>query len=158
MAYYDSIAPSYDSLHKEEQIRKLAIIRENLLIQKRDKLLDVGCGTGFSLQFFKCNCIGIEPSQEMAQQNKNLDKIIIGCAESLPFPDDFFDLVISITAIHNFADIEKGLREMKRVGKDRFAFSVLKKSRQLKRIKRLIQEIYPIKKTIDEKHDLIFLT
>src|SRR3989338_825386 len=105
MDYYSATAKGYDELHREEQLNKLRIIKENIDINKTDKLLDVGCGTGFSLNFFNCQCTGIEPSEEMAQDNK---KIIIGKAENLPFPDNSFDIVISVTAIHNFDNIEHG--------------------------------------------------
>ncbi len=152
MTYYDEIANGYDELHKEEQLKKLKIIKDNLEINKFDKLLDVGCGTGFSLDYFDCNCIGIDPSK-MSKDSR----IIKGKAESLPFKDNEFDIVISVTAIHNFDDIEQGLKEMKRVGKDKFAFSVLKKSKSFNKIKKLIYNLFKIKKEIEEEKDVIFL-
>ena len=154
MSYYSSIAKGYDNLHKEEQLKKLKIIKENLGIRKTDKLLDVGCGTGFSLDFFGCDCTGIEPSIEMAGNNK---KIMMGKSEELPFANNSFDIVISVTAIHNFDDVKKGLEEMKRVGKEKFAFSVLKKAKSFETIKKTIHDLFTINKQIEEEKDIIFI-
>ena len=43
----------------------------------------------------------------------------VGNAINLPWPDDTFDLVISITTLHNLHayDLDLALREMERVGK-----------------------------------------
>lgn len=153
MTYYDSIAPGYNELHKEEQLNKLKIIKDNLEINKSDKLLDVGCGTGFSLDYFDCDFTGLEPNKKMAGNNK---KIIIGKADNLPFENNSFDIVISVTAIHNFDNIEKGLKEIKRVGKNKFAFSVLKKSKSFEKIKKLIYQLFNVKKEIEEQKDFIF--
>ena len=155
MTYYNDIALGYDELHKEEQLKKLRIIKENLEIKPTDKLLDVGCGTGFSLEYFDCDCQGIEPSKEMV---KNNEKIIIGKAENLPFEDNSFDIVISVTAIHNFDDIEQGLKEIKRVGKNKFAFSILRKAKSFEKIKKLLYEMFDIKKEIEEEKDIIFIS
>ncbi|MFH1505696.1 MAG: methyltransferase domain-containing protein [archaeon] len=154
MSYYDSIADGYDNLHKEEQLKKLDIIRVNLPIEKGDALLDVGCGTGFSHDVLECNWTGLDPSKKLLDKAKG--RVVLGKAEAMPFPDKSFDVVISVTAIHNFEDVEKGLREMKRVGDKRFAFGVLKKSDKFASIKKLIEEMFDIKKTIEEEKDLIF--
>ena len=47
---YNHIAKSYNELHKEEQIKKLDIIKKNIKIIS--PLLDVGCGTGISTNYF----------------------------------------------------------------------------------------------------------
>ena len=158
MYYYDTIAYGYNELHKEEQIKKLKIIKNNLEIKKTDKLLDVGCGTGFSFDYFDCECYGIDSSRELLKHCKDKDaKLILSKAEQLPFSDNFFDVVISITAIHNFNNIEKALKEMKRVGKKNFAFSVLKESKNFKKIEKLIKKFFKIKKQIEEEKDVIFI-
>ena len=46
---------------------------------------------------------------------------------------------------------------MKRVGKNKFAFSVLKKSEKLDKIKKLIEKIFTIKHEIEEEKDIIFI-
>lgn len=143
MNYYDEIAKSYNELHKEEQLNKIKIVFDLDLIKPTDNVLDVGCGTGFSLDFFECkNIIGIDPSEKLISQYKGKNKIILGEAENLPFKDNEFDVVISFTAIQNFQDIEKGLREIKRVGKNKFALTFLKRSMKAEFIEKLIRKIF----------------
>ncbi|MGE0793321.1 MAG: class I SAM-dependent methyltransferase [Candidatus Woesearchaeota archaeon] len=160
MNYYNEIAQSYDELHKEEQLNKLQIIFDLDLVKPNDKLLDVGCGTGFSLDYFECKeAVGIDPAKKLIQQYKGKNKIIQGFAENLPFQNNEFDIVISFTAIQNFNDIEKGLNEIKRVGKNKFVLTFLKQSMKAKLIEDLIRKVFSdfnIEK-IDEKKDFIFI-
>jgi ubiquinone/menaquinone biosynthesis C-methylase UbiE len=155
MEYYDKIADGYDELHKEEQLKKARIIKDSLDIKKTDYLLDVGTGTGFALELFDCRKVGIDPSPKLLKKART--PVIKGKAESLPFPDKIFDIVISITAIHHFDDIEKGLKEMKRVAKDKVAFSLLKKSKKFEDIKKLIKKNFKIEKEINEGKDLVMV-
>jgi len=153
MEYYDSISKGYSELHGEEQRKKIAIIKKYLKIKKSDKLLDVGCGTGLSSDF-DCEVYGLEPSKKLLDQARLKNKVRAK-AEDIPFPDNFFDIVISITAIHNFEDIEKGIREMKRVGKQRFVFSLLKRSPKIDEIRKIIKGNFKITKEIEEDKDII---
>lgn len=155
---YDHISKGYDKLYKEEQQKKLRLIKEKLKelkikISKDDKLLDVGCGTGISSDF-ECDVTGIDPSKELLN-HANI-KAIKGIAEDLPFEDNSFDIIVSLTAIHNFSDIEKGLKEMKRVGKNLFIFSVLRKSSKAGLIDNLIKQNFKVIVKIDEEKDHIY--
>ncbi len=153
---YDSISKSYNELYQEEQLKKLEIIKKHIKIKFTDKLLDVGCGTGISTNFFKCNSIGIDPSKKLIK--KGSENLIYGKAEKLKFKDKSFDITISITAIHNFNNYKKGLREIKRVTKTKgkIIITLLKKSNKYKEIKDLIiKEIKP--KIIDSEKDTIFI-
>ena len=47
---YSEIASSYNELYKDEQIKKLSMIKRNIKIAP--VLLDVGCGTGISTNYF----------------------------------------------------------------------------------------------------------
>ena len=154
MAYYDIIAKGYDGLYKEEQLNKLSIIKNNIKIDKNLKILDVGCGTGISSQF-NCKVIGIDPLSNLIKQNNNKNKII-GLAEVLPFKNNSFDYVISITAVHNFKNIKKSICEMKRVGRQNFVFSILKKAKKFSYIKNIIEKNFRIEKIIEEDKDVIF--
>ena len=46
MTYYDEIASGYEELHSEEQLAKIGLIKDHFRVTVKDKLLDVGCGTG----------------------------------------------------------------------------------------------------------------
>lgn len=153
MDYYDVTSKGYNELHGEEQLHKLRIIQEHLEISPEDKILDVGCGTGLS-SFLSDNIVGIDPSSELIKQASF--KTIQGYAENIPFNDNRFDIVICVTAIHNFRDVKKGLSEMKRVGRNCFVFSILKKSPKLKDIKSRIELMFHVEHTVDEHFDLMF--
>ena len=95
-------------------------------LNNNSKILDVGCAKGFMLFDFKkylpnSFLKGIDIS-EYAIEN-GLDEIkenlTVADARSLPFDDDSFDLVISITTVHNL-DIDEcklALKEIERVSK-----------------------------------------
>ncbi|MFC2134084.1 class I SAM-dependent methyltransferase [Bacteroidota bacterium] len=155
MNYYNSIADGYDELHRDEQLKKLKIIKENLDINKDDLMLDVGCGTGFSAEVFDCKIVGLDPSEKLLE--KCFFRTINASAEEIPFLDGYFDIVISVTAIQNFEDYKKGLLEIKRVGRDRFALSVLKKANNIRAIQSFIEKNFSVKKIINEEKDLIFI-
>ena len=155
MDYYNSISDSYNELHKEEQLNKIGLIKDNLKIKKADFLLDVGCGTGIFAEEFNCIKIGIDPSIEMLKQGKNAF-YIQAFAEHLPFKDKAFDFVISVTAIHNFKNIRKGLEEIKRVSKKDVALSILKRSSKIDEIKNHIKKLFKITKIIEGDKDVIF--
>ena len=157
MNFYKLISKGYDELYGEEQKIKHRIIKENLEIKHNDLMLDVGCGIGHD---FNCSVIGIDPSMELLLTNNPLNHIdnkILARAESIPFKDNTFDKVISVTSMHNFNDIEKGITEIKRVGKDDFAFSILKTSNKFNLIESKIKENFDVKKIIDGKKDWIFI-
>ncbi|MFH1209961.1 MAG: class I SAM-dependent methyltransferase [archaeon] len=151
---YKNIAKSYNKLHKEEQLKKLKIIKENIKIIP--PLLDIGCGTGISTNFFKIKSIGIDPCIEMIRQSKS-NNLIKGYAENLPFKDKSFNTVISVTSFHNFKDMEKALKEALRVSSNKnIAISFLKKSKKLKKFKIILKK-YSNFKEIEEDKDLIFI-
>ncbi|HZX44703.1 MAG TPA: class I SAM-dependent methyltransferase, partial [Candidatus Nanoarchaeia archaeon] len=148
----------YEELHKEEQLEKIALIKKYLKVNASDKLLDVGCGTGLTTEPWECRRYGIDPAPKLLARARQRDKIeyTLAQAESIPYPDSFFDIVISITAIQNFSDIKKGLSEIKRVGKEKFALSFLRKSTQRGIFEILIRKIFKVENVISEKKDLIF--
>ncbi len=155
--YYDAIAAGYENLHWEEQENKYGLIKARLAIKPEDRILDVGCGTCRGLMMFSCQRYGLDPSIGLLNLCK--DKNIItsnSSAEAIPFKDHYFDHVISVTAVHNFKDVKKGLEEIKRVGKHSFAISILKKANSFNIIERWINTIFSIKEKVDEKKDIIF--
>ena len=158
MGYYDEISSGYEELHKEEQIKKVSLIKNYLKVKASDKLLDVGCGTGLTTESWGCRRYGVDPAPKLLERARQKDKIEykLAPAEKIPYPDGFFDIVISITAIQNFEDIEKGLKEIKRVGKNKFVLSFLKKSPKKDMIDKLIRKLFKVKEVVEEEKDLIY--
>ncbi len=159
MTYYDSISEGYEELHGEEQLKKIELIKKHFHPKKTDKLLDVGCGTGLTTEPWDCVRFGVDPAKKLIARARQKDNIEykIAPAENIPYPDDYFDHVISVTAIQNFEDIEKGLKEIKRVGKFNFILTALKKSSKIDRIKKLIYTLFDLKKEIEEEKDVIWI-
>ncbi|MBN1792105.1 class I SAM-dependent methyltransferase [Candidatus Woesearchaeota archaeon] len=156
MTYYDSIADGYSELHGEEQQKKARIILGRLKPGRNESLLDVGCGDASYLDMFGCECVGVDPSEELLEKYEGIHQVLPAVAEDLPFEDSEFDIVISITAIQNFTDPEKGLREIERVCKDRFALSYLKRSPKAPALEKLIRDLFKVDEIVEEDKDLIF--
>lgn len=157
--YYDNIAHGYDELYEKEQLEKLDMIKDNLDLKKTDNLLDIGCGTGISTRIWKCKKTGIDPSEELLKIARKKDpqtRYIKARAENIPFKDKEFDIVLSLTAIQNFDDIEKSLKEIKRVGKKRFILTFLKKSDKRKLIEKSIKNMFETDEILEENKDIIY--
>jgi|TARA_Y100000294_G_scaffold172005_1_gene186158 SAM-dependent methyltransferase len=90
-------------------------------------VLDVGCAKGFLLHDFSeevpgISIAGIDISGYALSEATDLTKpyVYMGNAKELPFPDDAFDLVISINSLHNIldrAEVVEALREIERVSR-----------------------------------------
>ena len=154
---YNIIAKSYNELYEEEQIKKLKIIEQHIKVKKNDKLLDIGCGTGISTNYFKCKSIGIDNSKEMIKNGKG--NLILAKAEYLPFKDKIFDIILCITSIHNFKNPKKALKEILRVKKSKaqVVITLLKKSKNYKVLKKMIKSSFKVKE-LDEDKDTIFIS
>ena len=152
---YDQIAKSYNELHKEEQLKKLNIIKENMKIIP--PLLDIGCGTGISTNFFKVKSVGIDNCKEMIE-NGNGD-LRYADAENLPFKDKTFNTIISVTVFQNITNMEKALKEIIRVSKNNnICITFLKKSKKLNEFRKLFEKYFENHKEIEEEKDTIFLS
>lgn len=105
-------------------------IYEHYDLPKKPKILDIGCGKGYLLYDFlkiipDAEIYGIDISK-YAISNSKLeikDRLLHGNATSLPWEDNYFDLVISINTLHCLYsyELELALKEMERVGfKDKY--------------------------------------
>jgi len=125
--YYDALLQVL-MLGKDRAIREMTL--ELAKVGMGEKVLDVGCGTG-SLAILAKSRVGVEgrvegidPSPEMIQVARKKSAragmevgFRIGGIESIPFPDDSFDVVLSSLMVHHLPDDVKreGLREVRRV-------------------------------------------
>ena len=156
MNYYDSTASGYIELHRDEQMHKLRLIRENISLKKGARVLDVGCGPCWSFEFFE-NVTGVDPSRQLLALSKNKN-VRVGRAEELPFADHSFDFILCVSAIHHF-DLALALSEMRRVATldALFVITVLKKAKNKAFIIRLIKKEFVVEKEIDELKDVILI-
>ena len=94
------------------------------------KILDVGCGKAFLLYELKqllpnSEVVGFDISKHAINNAKEeiKDNLFIHNARDIyPFGDNEFDLVISLTTIHNLKiyDLKQALTEIERVGKNKY--------------------------------------
>jgi len=155
MQYYAQISQGYEELHRDEQLGKLKAVMERMKYEKTDKVLDVGCGTGLSSLLFQCQKFGVDPTFELLQQAKKRMPVAQGTGEALPFKDNAFDIVICLTALHNFQDPQRGLLEMKRVGTGRFAISILKRAKAFDALMKMVNATFKVKEMLEDPKDII---
>lgn len=95
-------------------------------LNENSKILDIGCAKGFMLYDFQrvipgIEVCGVDVSKYAIENAKPEVKeyLQVADARSLPFEDNSFDLVISITTLHNLEkeDMKKALKEIMRVSK-----------------------------------------
>jgi len=79
-------------------------------------VLNVGAGTG-SYEPTDRQLTAVEPSATMRAQRPADRPAIDAVAERLPFPDDSFDAVMALLTVHQWAELDRGLRELRRVSR-----------------------------------------
>ena len=138
MEWYDKLAPSYDELYGEEQVKKYGMALSLEEVLRKDLVLDVGCGTGLFLEFLGNRSppafyVGVDFSSGMLSFRKRSKEVahdyVLADAEFLPFKDSCFDKVFSITVLQDSLSAERMEGEMMRVSRGAIVISVLKKGR-----------------------------
>ena len=123
---FDEYAEYYDSWFKTPTGSKVFELELKTLFDlikpfQGMKMLDVGIGTGFfALEFVNrgVEISGIDPSEKMIEiAAKRGLKAQIGSGEAIPFGDNLFDAVLSMTSMEFSSDPDKFISEMARVAK-----------------------------------------
>jgi len=96
------------------------IIKKYFSIEKSEKILDIGCGTGeYSESFLKDQYIGIDIDEKnIKYAQKHYDKNFkVADALKLPFEDNSFDKVLIVGVLHHLTieESQKVLQEIQRV-------------------------------------------
>jgi len=116
--YYNTLAKDYDRIYRNKYMRSVEykVLRDEI---KRDFLiLDVGCGTGEHLIYLKdYNIIGLDISIEMTRRAKIKSGkfVVVGDVQYLPFKSRSFNCVISFFGALNHVQINRALKEIRRV-------------------------------------------
>lgn len=95
----------------------LNFISEKLEKENLGSLLELGCGKAEILNFLprSVKYMGLDPSERCVAELKLKDSgnnFVVGCAEKIPFADNFFDFVFSGNAFEHFYDPKQSLLEM----------------------------------------------
>ncbi len=130
IAYYNILSKVYDILNPHLYTSSMRnVITEQLEVSKPLRILDVGCGTGYTTTgVLKASCafqvVGIDQNSEQlrrAERNLKNEKrrtsLVRGDVNHLPFKSECFETVVSAGAIEYFPDPEKAIEEMARVAK-----------------------------------------
>ncbi len=138
---FDDWSETYDEGRIAGFFREMqALVIEHLQLGADDTLLDVGCGTGWAVQFATQHRgvgrgVGIDLSQGMIerarQKHGRLAQVSYEKAdvEALPFADSSFDGAMCTFSFHHYSSPETALSEVKRVLKPGAYFYVLDNNR-----------------------------
>jgi SAM-dependent methyltransferase len=112
---YDKFGQQYAG-HRRTDPRIAVYVHEALNNAK--SVINVGAGAG-SYEPEDKYVVAVEPSMVMRSQRITNGKspAIIGTADDLPFDDNAFDASMAMVTIHHWPDINKGLKELRRVTK-----------------------------------------
>jgi demethylmenaquinone methyltransferase/2-methoxy-6-polyprenyl-1,4-benzoquinol methylase len=122
---FDRIAPVYDAMNRVmtaglDQRWRAATVRET--VRPGDRVLDACCGTGdlavAARDAGASSVVGLDFSSAMLERAREKAPevtFIEGDVLALPFQDASFDVAVVGFGIRNVADLEAGLRELRRV-------------------------------------------
>ena len=105
----------------------VAHIKDFYNLDDNSKILDIGCAKGYMMHDLSLLIPGAEIKgidiSNYAKENaieSMQENIVVSNANNLPFPDDYFDLVIAINTLHNLPliDCKQAFREINRVTKN----------------------------------------
>ena len=146
---FDNISKEYDGLNRVISFGIDINWRKKVtkIVSKNNpkQILDIATGTGdLALMMSKLKpekIVGLDISTGMLEVGKqkvakaNLSdtiEMVVGDSENMPFEDNTFDAITVSFGVRNFANLDKGLKEIRRVLKPNGTFVVLETSNPTK--------------------------
>jgi len=126
--YYDRTGAEYEvnryaDRHMEDyrdfRNDTLGAILKDSPVPRNARILEVGCGTGLTLQYLSQLAAGyrivgmdlsetmLKQADEKGRQLSNTPQLVLGDAGRLPYEDGLFDVTISTRFIHQFSHEDK---------------------------------------------------
>jgi ubiquinone/menaquinone biosynthesis C-methylase UbiE len=150
---YDSSAEIYDQRYHSIQLQKYEEIikRTNNLTKKY--VLDLGCGTGLLVHFLNLAIdqkpkwiVGLDLSYRMVQEAKKRNpsqSFVVADSDELPFREETFDTIISVTHLQNLPEPIKSLQEIARTSKVQTTIfiSILRKTWTMDKLQSLVHRL-----------------
>ncbi len=167
LGYYDFMAYLEVPFFNIGGAPSIDLLVERCGITEGSHVLDVGCGTGGNAAYlaerYGCRVTGIDISELMVEQAKRraskLDKLEldfhIGDAYDLGFPDESFDVVLTIF-VSQFLDLHRAFPEFMRVLRTGGYLGVNEMYRQAEVPKTLVEKVDEAEKVFRELTDLPF--
>ena len=125
--HFDAVAGRYASSEVHANSPTIRRLHELLSPHPPAKVCDVACGPGHLALSFAgraSRIVGVDAAPNMLRQFEKLAEARGVCveavhayAETVPFPTDSFDAVVSRLAPHHFQDAGKAMKEMARLVK-----------------------------------------
>jgi len=177
---YNSSSYFYDKRYKAIQEEKYEIVLQKYGANGKI-ILDMGCGTGLFFDYVRkfildkgttnSVYVGLDISWNMLVEFKSKilnshlieysPNLILSDIEYLPFRDNIFHSIFTLTSFQNLPGVQKGVTESLRVSKNNadFRFSILKKNIELKSLLYILKsKIKDLKRIEIEKLEDIIIT
>lgn len=155
---YNEIAAGYNELHGLEQRRKLGTLLARCDIKENASVVDVGCGTAHLASFFAHQeYLGIDPSEGLLAFAPEGTTTVLAKGEDIPLDDACADVVLSLTALHNYDDPIKGVQELHRIAKDLVLVGILKKAPSHDGIIKELERLFSISSRVDDLNDTLLV-
>ncbi len=115
--HFDIIAPFYDRVIHKLDLKRLTDL---LKLPTRGRMLDAGGGTGrvsSRLRSMIDEIVVCDLSLSMLKQAKNKGHLLTvqTHVEKLPFPNESFERIVVVDALHHFCDQRESIQELLRV-------------------------------------------
>ncbi|HEY7080441.1 MAG TPA: methyltransferase domain-containing protein [Nitrososphaeraceae archaeon] len=103
--------------------KRIELLRQYVNPTSNDFILDIGGNTGRITEaaYSRKGCkevVVLDPNNKYVvygRLRRPFIRFIEGGVESIPLPDEYFDIIVASFLFHHFRDQDKGLEEMRRV-------------------------------------------